>query len=1053
MKPFSTIGFKALCTVAFVALLTTGGYAQLSGTYTIGGVAPNYATVADAVNALNSVGISGPVTFNIRSGTYTGQYTINTITNASASNTVTFQSETGNKTDVILTNSSSSASNFTVRLSGADYVTFQNMTIRGTNTSYGTAVVLQSGADNNQFIGNNLESISTTSTSTNLAVVYSTSAANDVNNRFENNTILNGSYGIYLYGTSTGEAGNIITGNAFTNQPAYGVYAYYQNGLTVTNNTMTNTGTTAYYGIYSYYPRQGWNFSGNTMTMSGATTKGAMYIYYYGNAYNQNDIVMSGNNVTITGASAMYGIYAYGYQNPIAGSVLIENNVFNMTGTSTTYVMYLYGYQNNITGNIHVRNNNVTASSTSSTFYGLYDYLTYYYATLGGDYRVENNTFNFTAASTTYAMYLYGYYYGNFGGDISISGNNLTVVNATTSTVYGIYALVPYYYCTVAGDYRLENNTCNFTSGGYVYNYSYTYYSTINGDLLRRRNVINMNVFYGYYGLICYDYYTTVNGWAETSYNKITINSQYYAYGMYMYAPYSIFANPMLIKNNFLTINAPGASYQVYGMMLYYINAHVVHNTVSMTGNNYQYSTPLYVYSYGGIGVIQSIKNNIFHNTGTSLATYEYAYNAPAAMDYNNNLFYTNGANFAYAYYGTAYQFYPSFAAWQAATNTNANSQNRMVTFENPAIGNLHLGGVSKNDISISGPLLANVTDDIDGDPRVIPYLGADEACYILPGTVTGRLVDGNGQPLVAFNYPGTVNAEYMIAYPSGGFTATVTVNFYSIPSQNLAYTYSFNVTKLPNQTLTGTQSVPVPGNMSAGFYRVELVINTMNSCESFFNWIAGSYALLMLPQGSSPCIVWPGDTDNDGMVNYGDIRALNRYIQLAMLRAAWLYGPARYRADAASNPMAYILWEAQASAPWATPDGCYKDTDGNGVINNFDYLAIKINFMRTQSGTYKSSAFSPVTFDMDQNYPNPFNPSTTIRYSAPERSTMLLEVTDMLGRTVATLVNGEVAQGVSTVTFDASDLASGQYIATVRMVGLESGLTFNKSIKMTVNK
>jgi hypothetical protein len=74
-----------------------------------------------------------------------------------------------------------------------------------------------------------------------------------------------------------------------------------------------------------------------------------------------------------------------------------------------------------------------------------------------------------------------------------------------------------------------------------------------------------------------------------------------------------------------------------------------------------------------------------------------------------------------------------------------------------------------------------------------------------------------------------------------------------------------------------------------------------------------------------------------------------------------------------------------------------------------------------------------PSQFALGQNYPNPFNPSTMIRYELPVASVVKLEVFDILGRRVATLVNGQMPAGRHEVKLDAGNLSSGQYLVRIQ--------------------
>lgn len=77
-----------------------------------------------------------------------------------------------------------------------------------------------------------------------------------------------------------------------------------------------------------------------------------------------------------------------------------------------------------------------------------------------------------------------------------------------------------------------------------------------------------------------------------------------------------------------------------------------------------------------------------------------------------------------------------------------------------------------------------------------------------------------------------------------------------------------------------------------------------------------------------------------------------------------------------------------------------------------------------------------PKEFGLSQNYPNPFNPSTTISYALPEASDVSIDVFNVLGRKVGSLVNQRKTAGNHTVQFQADNLSSGIYFYTLRVGG-----------------
>lgn len=71
-------------------------------------------------------------------------------------------------------------------------------------------------------------------------------------------------------------------------------------------------------------------------------------------------------------------------------------------------------------------------------------------------------------------------------------------------------------------------------------------------------------------------------------------------------------------------------------------------------------------------------------------------------------------------------------------------------------------------------------------------------------------------------------------------------------------------------------------------------------------------------------------------------------------------------------------------------------------------------------------------SYKLLQNYPNPFNPVTTISFTVPKESFVTIEVFNIIGQRVATLVNSQMAQGTYNIFFDGKELKSGVYFYTI---------------------
>jgi hypothetical protein len=95
------------------------------------------------------------------------------------------------------------------------------------------------------------------------------------------------------------------------------------------------------------------------------------------------------------------------------------------------------------------------------------------------------------------------------------------------------------------------------------------------------------------------------------------------------------------------------------------------------------------------------------------------------------------------------------------------------------------------------------------------------------------------------------------------------------------------------------------------------------------------------------------------------------------------------------------------------------KQIDFNGTYEYSDEVAVEVT--------------APLEYTLEQNYPNPFNPSTVIKYTIPENGFVTLDVYNLLGEKVGSLVNGVQEAGRYEINFDASNLASGIYVYSLK--------------------
>lgn len=126
------------------------------------------------------------------------------------------------------------------------------------------------------------------------------------------------------------------------------------------------------------------------------------------------------------------------------------------------------------------------------------------------------------------------------------------------------------------------------------------------------------------------------------------------------------------------------------------------------------------------------------------------------------------------------------------------------------------------------------------------------------------------------------------------------------------------------------------------------------------------------------------------------------------------------------------------------------------------DVNSSKKNYFRLKqldfNGDYEYSSLVevdgvlPNEFELFQNFPNPFNPSTKITFALPVEANIQIKLFNSLGEEIFEISHSQFTSGVHEVEFNASELASGNYIYKIQATGID-GRTFSSTKKMSLIK
>ncbi len=314
--------------------------AQLSGTYSISSNSssnPDYTSLSAAATALQA-GVSGQVIFEIAPGTYEEYVTINQVGGASATNRVIFRGMGADNQQVVITSNAGYTDNSTLKLNGADYVTFENMTVTTTSTAKARLLVFDGQCDYDRFENVRFVGVEVASNSSdndkNLVHMNNGDGIVDHDTQFVGCQFINGCIALYLQGKNMTlfNEGVLIEDCTFENQQFKSIYLTFYHNIVLSGNTIVNANDfkTDYNAIDIFQCYNGAIIEKNVMNVTRTTAYTTVFRIRPLVGTADNHVIIRNNIVNLQANSSSYA-FAIDYND--CAYIDFAHNTLKCTGT------------------------------------------------------------------------------------------------------------------------------------------------------------------------------------------------------------------------------------------------------------------------------------------------------------------------------------------------------------------------------------------------------------------------------------------------------------------------------------------------------------------------------------------------------------------------------------------------------------------------------------------------------------------------------------------------------------------------------------------------